>query len=256
MLHQFWLKIAATLAGALLLSGCFAEDTAPDYRYRLTVEVETPEGLKTGSSVIEVQMMKMRPAMHPSGIGLSSKARGEAVAVELPNGQTLYALLRSENKVDWASDIVYAMAPRREKSTPDEAMAERFVWLRHNREVITLPQYRVVAKGAMQLDGWPMLVTFEDETDPTSVARVEPDDLAASFGGGVSLRRITVELTDDPVTTGIKERLAWFGRVADGGGGLIPMVRNDNGRWEPAPGYDSTLVHVGLSSFSTEAYSN
>ncbi|MEP0393170.1 MAG: hypothetical protein ABJ205_00340 [Erythrobacter sp.] len=42
------------MAGALLLGGCGAEDVAPDYRYRLTVEVDTPEGLKTGSSVIEV----------------------------------------------------------------------------------------------------------------------------------------------------------------------------------------------------------
>lgn len=211
MLHQFWLTIAALLTGALLLGGCSAEDRAPDYRYRLTVEVETPEGLKSGSSVIEVQMSKMRPAMHPSGIGLSSKARGEAVAVDLPNGQTLYALLRSENKVDWATDIVYAMAPRREDATPDEAMAQRFEWIRNSREVVTLPQYRVVAKGAMRLDGWPMLVTFEDEADPTSVARVDPDDLAASFGEGVNLKRITVKLTDDPVTTGIEERLGWLG---------------------------------------------
>lgn len=40
---------------ALALAGCFSPDTTPDYRYRLTVEVETPEVLKTGSSVIEVE---------------------------------------------------------------------------------------------------------------------------------------------------------------------------------------------------------
>ncbi len=40
---------------------------------------------------------------------------------------------------------------------------------------------------------------------------VDPDDFAASFGEGVSLKRITVQITDDPVTTGIEERLGWLG---------------------------------------------
>lgn len=55
-----------------------------------------------------------------------------------------------------------------------------------------------------------MMVTFGDEADPTSVAEVDPDDLAATFGEGVKVKRITVELTDDPVTTGIEERLGWL----------------------------------------------
>ena len=58
---------------------------------------------------------------------------------------------------------------------------------------------------------YPMMVRFADESDPTSVALVDPDDLAASFGEGVSLRRITVELTDDPVTASIEDRLGWLG---------------------------------------------
>ena len=55
-----------------------------------------------------------------------------------------------------------------------------------------------------------MLVTFGDLDDPTSVAEVDPDDLAASFGEGYALKRITVQITDDPVTTGIEQRLGWL----------------------------------------------
>ncbi|WP_298305592.1 hypothetical protein [uncultured Erythrobacter sp.] len=207
--------LGVLLSTFLASTGCSANDDPPDYRYRLTVEVETPEGLKSGSSVLEVELMKVRPAMHPSGVGLSSQARGEAVAVDLPNGQTLYALLRSENKVDWASNIVYVMAPRREESTPDEAMAERFDWIRNNREVILLPRYKLVAKGTMRLDGWPMLVTFDDISDPTSIKKVDPFNLAATFGEGVELKRITVQVTDDPVTTGIEQRLEWLGQLKE-----------------------------------------
>ncbi|MDJ0979954.1 MAG: hypothetical protein QNI87_15620, partial [Erythrobacter sp.] len=45
--------------------------------------------------------------------------------------------------------------------------------------------------------------------------RVDPDDLSASFGEGVELQRITVELTDEPVTTGIEERLGWLGEYPE-----------------------------------------
>ncbi len=55
-----------------------------------------------------------------------------------------------------------------------------------------------------------MLVTFGDLDDPTSVEEVDPDDLGATFGEGNSLRRITVQITDDPVTTGIEKRLEWL----------------------------------------------
>lgn len=55
-----------------------------------------------------------------------------------------------------------------------------------------------------------MLVTFGDLTDPTSLERVEPDDLAASFGNSVRLKRITTQLTDEPVKAGLKARLKWL----------------------------------------------
>jgi hypothetical protein len=43
------------------------------------------------------------------------------------------------------------------------------------------------------------------------VQRVDPANLAASFGPGIRLKRITVEVTDDDVTTGIEKRLRWLG---------------------------------------------
>jgi hypothetical protein len=60
-----------------------------------------------------------------------------------------------------------------------------------------------------------MLVTFGDIKDPKSVKRVDPDDLSASFGAGVKLKAITVEITDDAVTTGIGGRLGWLGEYPE-----------------------------------------
>ncbi len=57
---------------------------------------------------------------------------------------------------------------------------------------------------------YPMMVVFGDLSDPTSVTKVNPDDLAATFGKGVKLKRVTVELTGDPLTTRFEARLRWL----------------------------------------------
>jgi hypothetical protein len=81
-------------------------------------------------------------------------------------------------------------------------------------------QARAAAQDAdekLDLPQWlyPLLVTFGDINDPKSVQRVDPANLAASFGPGIRLKRITVEVTDDDVTSGIEKRLRWFGGYKD-----------------------------------------
>jgi hypothetical protein len=212
---------AALLAlGALVLASCvFAEDKAPDYRYRLTVEVDTPEGVKTGSSVIAVEQSLSRSTAAPAKVGVQRKVRGEAVAVDLPSGKTLFALLRSENNVDWASYVYVYLAPH-EKGKPFEDQLDNVLQVTGER---TLPRMWPPVGFLGERSAYPMLVTFGDLTDPTSVAEVDPDDLAASLGEGVTLKRITVELTGDPVTTGIEERLRW---VRNHIGTLVYRPRN------------------------------
>ena len=39
---------------------------------------------------------------------------------------------------------------------------------------------------------------------------VDPDDLAKSFGPGVRLVRVTIEITGEPVTRGIRKVLPWL----------------------------------------------
>ena len=67
-------------------------------------------------------------------------------------------------------------------------------------------------KGDLPFNGLPMLVRFRDPSDPASVERVDPSDLAASFGAGVKFERMSIEITDAPVTTGIEAVLPWLAR--------------------------------------------
>ncbi len=45
-----------------------------------------------------------------------------------------------------------------------------------------------------------LLVTFDDITDPTTVRLADPANLSASFGPGVSLAGVTLEITRADVT--------------------------------------------------------
>ncbi|NMW32944.1 hypothetical protein HKD42_12810, partial [Altererythrobacter sp. RZ02] len=100
------------LGAAFVLSGCgLGPDPTPDYRYRLTVEVETPEGLKSGSSVIEVQTNIAGEYSIPTPGRVSQRLRGEAVTVDLDDGQVLFALLRSDSEADWAKQVMFLLTP-------------------------------------------------------------------------------------------------------------------------------------------------
>jgi hypothetical protein len=107
---------------------------------------------------------------------------GEASFVEVAPGHYLFALL-GEDMEDLAFDVFFDRKGRDQKE-----LADQIEVLRATREV---PR-----------EHYPLLVTFDDINDPTTVKRVDPDDLAASFGPGVSLNRITLTITDEPVARG------------------------------------------------------
>lgn len=229
----------------MTLSGCGLEpDPTPDYRYRLTVEVETPDGLKTGSSVIEVQTNVAGERAITSPGRVSFKLRGEAVAVDLGEGRTLFALLRSDRDGEWAKNLMLRLGPNA-PGTGNEQFITKHQTIMANKDLITLPDTLPNQGGLIDWPARPMLVTFGDLSDPTSVAQVDPDDLAASFGEGVTLKRITVQMTDDPVTSGIEQRLGWLPNYRklyfDGTSTVSEDMTSDDLR-----------AHMTAGSFSTE----
>ena len=204
------LLLGAFTLTALSACGPSAEDSA-EVRYRMIVEVDDNGTVRTGSSVWSFALSKPTLALaSPYG----PKFAGEAVAVDLSGERTLFALVKDQEmlperhfdrlKVNSGSDRVAnirAIASHRGataelscKSVPKDARSYEAVD----------PQYDC-----------PMLVTFGDIKDPTSVKRVDPQDLSASFGAGVKLKAFTVEITDDAVTTGIGGRLGWLGEYPE-----------------------------------------
>lgn len=223
----------ALLAGgmcALPLAACDAlGHSLPTYRYRLTVEVETPEGLRTGSSVIEVHTsMAGRYSIPTPGV-IGYRVRGEAVSVDLGSRGNLFALLRTENDLDWPGSIMFRMARTQTRVQTNDGHYDpvrifdaRFSEMLEHRGLLELPSEFPSPPFPKGMMARPLLVGFKDMADPRSVVKLDPDDLASTFGEGVRLRRITVQLTDDPVTTGISKKLPWLSTIH---GNLIKVPR-------------------------------
>jgi hypothetical protein len=77
----------AGLAGYFIL---FPDHTS---RFRLTIEVETPDGIKSGSSVIETTFWESAGWGPIEARGVRAEARGEAVFVDLGHGSFVVGLL-------------------------------------------------------------------------------------------------------------------------------------------------------------------
>lgn len=224
-------RVLVLLAGgicALPLAGCDAlGHNFPAYRYRLTVEVDTPEGLRTGSSVIEVHTSVASDYSIPTPGVVGYRVRGEAVAVDLGPRGDLFALLRTENDLDWPGYIMFRMArglPHAHvqggKYDRNRNFQAQFAAMLENRDLVALPSKFPSPPFPKGMVARPLLVGFKDIADPKSVERLDPDDLAITYGEGVRLRRITVQLTDDPVTTGIVRMLPWLPKQR---GSLFPI---------------------------------
>ena len=213
---------------ALSSTACHTKPRLPDYRYRMTVEVETPEGLRSGSSVIEVSSSIASKETFPMPNKVSTQVHGEAVAVDLGKGRVLFALLNKRGLAEGANNYAFDALFTKPWAGADEYLRE-VNELVTRRDVAVLPPHdphldmqsyksgvdTVVRSGPLPKEllfgKYPMLVTFGDLRDPRSVIAVDPADLAKAFGSGIVLKRITVQPTDAAVTTGIEKRLGWLG---------------------------------------------
>lgn len=201
MTRRDLLAYVAAGGTALATSGC-TTGASGIYRFRMTVRVDTPTAMKTGSSVYEVEAGHKRRLTAEEG-SRYLWSQGEAVAVDIAPGKVLFALLAtSAGQGDVSTMSMSAMDPAFHNEMPESAARIA------NRRNIKSP-------AVIGPSDYPLLITFRDLSKPNSLIEVDPHDLPAVFGEGVRLRAVEVEVTDDPVTTGLTARLPWLDRLTD-----------------------------------------
>jgi|GraSoiStandDraft_30_1057271.scaffolds.fasta_scaffold21855_2 hypothetical protein len=208
------------LTGIALVIGLYFCHLGLDYptskhRFRLTVNVETPSGTRSGSSVMEA-VVNRQPGWFGLKSGMISHASldGEAVFVDL--GKTaegkpinLIALLAwgplGERSYDFADIHRQAYfdylgirgkspgekperpAPIKMKLSARECESGGDTWC-------LIGKYPVGTKMEIRNDLIPTLITVGNVADPRSAMVIQPDSLHGVFGDGFRLGTIILEI--------------------------------------------------------------
>lgn len=202
LVFGFVILIAGT---AFAMSDLYVSGT---WRYRITVEVETPEGIKTGSTVREVSNSSSNvKILDLPDVGNPAKIKGEAVVVDLGERGQIFALINADSYNE-----LYRAFPVEGPSTVDG-----------------IKYYNSLEAGVsapLPKKSWPEMVMFKDLSDPKTLEIIHhvqsktfrvggpleiTDNFEELFGKGISLKGITIEITDEPVTWRIDGILPPFG---------------------------------------------
>lgn len=188
---------------AVLLVGDQIRINRPGHKYRMSVEVETPAGVKSASGILAVVPWR---GYTPDG---RTRTLGDAVYVDLGGAKNLVALLAHFDKTLDPDGINYVAL-----RAYTAAAGTRVNFNDMSRQTGLVP-----VQGALI----PLLVTFADPADPGSARLVSPDDSEAVLGKGFRLRRITAEIVPngfwpvdfggalgEPVTRAIASKLPWL----------------------------------------------
>lgn len=177
------------------------------WRYKITVSVETPEGIKTGSAVREI-----RAAVAPGFLGveksLPTSVVGEAVVVDLGERGVLFAIMGVDDYWQFENAFPTSLTWR-----------DRFFYYKNLKNV----------KTEVAPVNYPRLLAFKDINDPKSVTiaykpitKVKDalgyqyevvgveDNMAELFGSGVSLKNIEIETTNEALTRRVERYLPWL----------------------------------------------
>ncbi|AJC80156.1 hypothetical protein IE4803_CH02972 [Rhizobium etli bv. phaseoli str. IE4803] len=165
------------------------------WNQKVTLIVETPEGVRTGSSVQSVAWYES-PAwarIGDSGGWFSHELYGEAVVVELAPNKYLFALMKTYD--DSAANKVFRPEKGRSRSTTTIDLRSEIE--AENDAIESSVETRLVPTSA-----FPKLVTFSDPSNPSTAQEVAAHDLASTFGKGYRLVSIQLTITPEPPTSG------------------------------------------------------
>lgn len=183
------------------------------FRYKVTVNIQTPEGLKSGSAVREAKIYQ-QPEVGDSGPWVN--VSGEAVAIDLGERGVVFAVMGKNDYI-----LVYNTFPEGPPILTRKG-ARYYQQLR--------------AKAIVELTYYPLLVAFQNIDDPKTIkvayrpilerkfdnpgyvykAVSAEDNMEKIFGKGVKLQSITVEMTEEDTTWKIEKHLPWLELVKGG----------------------------------------
>lgn len=153
------------------------------WRQEITLHAVTPDGPVQNTTIVEYRYLPV-----PSRIGRNRYERfgvfGDSPHVELAPGKVLFAL----NLYD-----VFALP----------IGVARKLGIDHTQKVALFEEMKSMPDPVnLDIRDYPVLITFEDLDDPSTVQLVNPHNIAATFGPGYDLKAISTLATHKPVSRG------------------------------------------------------
>ena len=214
-----FLGLASVALFAPVLAGCTRRSET--YRYRLTLSLNTPEGVKTGSVVNEVTHSEVwGPTV---GWAYPSRHRGQALFVDMGNGRKpLIALMafhcNYQERCPGLSSNEELQLSTWTFTGPTSVLANN----PQTREEDDWTFFKAITKWNrlkphldLKPQEVPDLITFRDINDPLTVELVDPRHLEDKLGAGVSWNTMTLDVLDDstPVEFNLETKLPWYDRM-------------------------------------------
>ncbi len=175
-------RLIALILLSIGLAGC--GENLGTYHFRLTVEVETTDGIRSGSSVLAATYSR-GPNMQGSE-SAHAELRGEAVFVDLGSGRNLIALLThgprgdDDNSIMWLPVTALTGAP----------------WGWGSTDALKARGKQLLGEMDLKPPLIPTMASFGDLNDPASARVIEPSTagFTSVFGPGYRLQRVRLEM--------------------------------------------------------------
>lgn len=156
-----------------------------NWNQKFILEVETPEGVLTSETVLQYRMSKFPKRLNKSKYSRSGLF-GETPFLKLPNGRYLFAL-----SLYGIFDVPHAYEEHFGLDENTNHFSDLFPKIARSDDEIEMFPFHM-----------PILITFDDIDDPSTIRQINPAFLASEFGKGYKLKRFDVAVTDAPVTYG------------------------------------------------------
>ena len=164
--------------------------TEDEFSYRIEATFDENGIPVVGSNVVHVAIRRNIPCV--GMCGYTFVVHGQAIPVKFSNGKYVFVLLGVADQSVRAGNMPFqALRP-----------------VPPYRKISELPHVPVSVPPRYV----PTVIYFTDITDPRSATLVNEDNISALVGANVRLMNISVELADDPVSTGLDQLLPWIKR--------------------------------------------
>ena len=196
--------IGALLAVGLSTAACagMAGFSNEKIRYKMTVKVQTPEGIRTGFAIREAGRYTEPSILPDQGGTMYNLTRGEAVVIDLGQRGVLFALLGGE---DEARDIFKYLSDAQKLVVVDLLSNNtplRFFYFKDLSDPMTVEPARDVIRCSPDVEGC-----------SNGMMELSLLTMDGAFGPGVTIKRVDVARTDEPFEDILHVWLPWLPRV-------------------------------------------